>query len=43
METIYDISIDNEAVDKLLLKIQSHIFQLLPLREEGPSRLYGYV
>ena len=35
MKTIYDISVDNEAVDQLLLKIQSHIFQLLPLREEG--------
>lgn len=35
MISVYDIEVDNEAICRNLKKIQSQIFKLLPMAEEG--------
>ena len=35
MFTIYEVDIDNDLIKRNLTKIQSCVFQLLPMREEG--------
>lgn len=34
MISVYDIDIDNRAIDNNLVRLQSQIFKLLPMREE---------
>lgn len=34
MISVYDIDIDNRAIDNNLTRLQSQIFKLLPMREE---------
>lgn len=34
MISVYDIDIDNRAIDNNLIRLQSQIFKLLPMREE---------
>ena len=35
MISVYNIDIDNKAIDKNLVRLQSQIFKLLPMREEN--------
>lgn len=34
MISVYNIEIDNKAIDRNLVRLQSQIFKLLPMREE---------
>ena len=35
MISVYNIDIDDKAIDKNLVRLQSQIFKLLPMREEN--------
>ena len=35
MISVYNIDIDDKAIDKNLIRLQSQIFKLLPMREEN--------